>query len=120
MRNRLLGVAATLVLVALAPAAAHAEPLGDKRAQAKAVMGQIMLLDASVGAAAEEYNAARIKLDEIQSEQRKNQRHLSIARASYGSAQKALQKRLLALYTSGESASGLEILLGAVNLSDFL
>jgi peptidoglycan DL-endopeptidase CwlO len=119
MRNRLLCVAAVLS-VALAPAAARAEPLGDKRAQADAVMGQIMLLDASVGAAAEEYNAARIKLDEIEAEQRKNRRHLTIARASYGRAQSALQGRLLALYTSGQSASGLEILLGATNLSDLL
>jgi peptidoglycan DL-endopeptidase CwlO len=120
MRKRILCVAAVLVTVALAPAAARAEPLGDKRAQAEAVMGQIMLLDASVGAAAEEYNAARIKLDEIEAEERKNRRHLTIARASYGRAQSALQGRLLALYTSGESASSLEILLGATNLSDLL
>lgn len=83
-------------------------------------MGQIQLLDASVGQAAEDFNAARIKLDEIQSEQRKNQRHLAIARSSYGNAQATLQRRLLALYTSGQSASGLEILLGAVSLGDFL
>ena len=120
MRKPLFCVAAVLVLAVLAPASAQAEPIGSKRAQAEAVMAQIQLLDASVGQAAEEFNAARIKLDEIQSEQRKNRRHLAIARSSYGHAQAALQRRLLALYTSGQSASGLEILLGAESLGDFL
>ncbi len=83
-------------------------------------MGQIQLLDASVGKAAEEFNSARIRLDEIVADQRRNERHLKIARASYGKAQQALQARLLALYTSESDSSGFEILLGAENLSDLL
>jgi len=83
-------------------------------------MGQIQLLDASVGQAAEEFNAAQIRLDEILGDQRRNQRHLKIARLSYGKAQAALQARLLALYTSGNESSGLEVLLGSESLSDLL
>jgi cell wall-associated NlpC family hydrolase len=82
-------------------------------------MAQIQMLDASVGLAVEQYNAARIRLDEIRSEQRRNKRHLAIAKASYARAQRALAKRLHALYTSG-SSTGLEIILGAESLSDLL
>ena len=112
------GVVAVLTTLLVA-APAQADPIGSKRVQADAVMGQIQLLDASVGLAVEEYNAARIRLDEIRVEQRRNQRHLAIAKASYARAQRALEKRLHALYTSG-SATGLEIILGAASLSDLL
>ena len=111
-------VVAVLATLA-APTAAYADPAGSKRAQADAVMAQIQMLDASVGVAVEQYNAARIRLDEIRGEQRRNRRHLAIARASYARAQRALEKRLHALYTS-DSSTGLEIILGAASLSDLL
>ncbi|MBA2616192.1 MAG: C40 family peptidase [Actinobacteria bacterium] len=119
--TRRIWICAAAVLVTLfAVSPAAADPIGSKRAQAEAVMGQIQLLDASVGKAAEEFNSARIRLDEIVADQRRNERHLKIARASYGKAQQALQARLLALYTSESDSSGFEILLGAENLSDLL
>ena len=111
-------VLATVGTLLLASGAA-ADPLQSKRAQADAVMAQIQSLDASVGKAVEEYNAAEIRLDEIRAKQRENQRHLVIAKASFGKAQSTLQKRLLTLYTSGESST-IEILLGASSLDDLL
>ena len=117
MNTRICVVAVLAILAA--PTAAYADPAGSKRAQAEVVMGQIQMLDASVGLAVEQYNAARIRLDEIRSEQRRNRRHLTIAKSSYARAQVALAKRLHALYTS-RSSTGLEILLGAESLSDLL
>jgi cell wall-associated NlpC family hydrolase len=69
--------------------------------------------------AIEAYNAANIELDAIHQEQRDNERHLALAKASFRKAQRTLQGRLLALYTGGETST-LEILLGATSLSDFL
>jgi len=111
-------LSATLATLVAAPLAA-ADPLQSRRAQADAVMAQIQELDASVGLAVEEYNAARIRLDEIQADQRRNQRHLAIARTSLRRAQRALEHRLVAIYKQGDTTV-LEILLGADNLNDFL
>jgi cell wall-associated NlpC family hydrolase len=111
-------VLATLATLLAAPAA-QADPLQSRRAEADAVMAQIQDLDASVGLAVEEYNAARVRLDEIQADQRRNRRHLGIARTSLRRAQRALDDRLVALYKRGDTTV-LEILLGADNLDDFL
>jgi peptidoglycan DL-endopeptidase CwlO len=111
---------ATAVSAALLlPASAHADPVASKRAQADAVLAQIRELDASVSKAVDEYNAARIRLDEIRAKQRENIRHLKIARSSYAASQRALRARLLALYTSGNPTT-LEIILGAEDLEDLL
>jgi cell wall-associated NlpC family hydrolase len=109
---------ATCAATLLVPAAG-ADPLASKRAQAEAVMAQIQELDASVGIAVERYNAARIRLDEILEKQRDNQRHLKIAKKSFSRSQAALQRRLLALYTSG-NPSTIEVILGATSLDDLL
>ncbi len=83
------------------------------------MLEQVQALDASVGKAVDDYNAARIRLDEIQAKQRDNRRHLRIARAGFRKAQGALQGRLLALYTS-DTPSALELLLGATTLEELL
>jgi peptidoglycan DL-endopeptidase CwlO len=111
-------VVATLAMLFAAPVA-QADPLQSRRAQADAVMAEIRQLDANVGLAVEEYNAARVRLDEIQADQRRNQHHLAIARTSLRRAQRALENRLVALYKRGDTTV-LEILLGADNLDDFL
>jgi cell wall-associated NlpC family hydrolase len=103
----------------MAGTAAAAPPAAAKRAEAQQVLEQIHALDMQVEQAIEEYNAAKIELDEIHKEQRDNARHLALAKASFRQAQSTLQGRLLALYTGGETST-LEILLGATSLSDFL
>jgi peptidoglycan DL-endopeptidase CwlO len=112
-----------LVAAALVAASATAEPasVGDKRAEAQRVLGEIRALDSSVARAAEAYNLATIKLDRIKRQQRQNTRHLAIARTNLKRAQTALQARLVALYTSGaETGSTIEVLLGATSLDDLL
>ena len=94
-------------------------PRAAKRAEAQQVLEQIHALDMQVEQAIEEYNAAKIELDQIHKEQRDNARHLALAKASFRRPQSTLQGRLLALYTGGETST-LEILLGATSLSDFL
>ncbi len=103
----------------LAATAAAAPPTAAKRAEAQQVLEQIHALDMQVEQAIESYNAATIELNQIQADQAANKRHLELAKASFRTAEKTLQARLLALYTNGESST-LEILLGATSLTDFL
>ncbi len=110
---------AAVALALIAVSGASADPLASKRAQADSVMADIQSLDASVEQAVEEYNSAKIRLDEILGKQRDNQRHLRIAKRSYERAQGALRQRLLTLYQSGES-SMIEILLGSTSLEEML
>jgi cell wall-associated NlpC family hydrolase len=118
MRRPVAVVACTLLGLAGA-GAASAEPLASKRAEADRVLAYVQALDARVGKAVEDYNAARIRLDEIRTKQRENRRRLAIARGSLRNAQRALQARLLALYTS-DTPSSLEVLLGSTTLDDLL
>src|SRR5262245_30283170 len=75
-------------------------------------------LDAQVGAAVERYNLANIQLDQIDAELTTNKRHLGIAKSSLRNAQTHLASRLVAIYTGGEDASAVEVLLGAESLQD--
>jgi cell wall-associated NlpC family hydrolase len=99
--------------------AARPSPVSSKQAEAQQVLAQIQSIDASLEKAAEAYNAAEIKLDSIEAEQKINARRLEIARANFARAESFLQQRLVALYTSHDE-SALEILLGASSLDDLL
>jgi cell wall-associated NlpC family hydrolase len=118
----LLGLVAALATAALlAAGSATAEPsLADKRAQAQSVLAEIQGIDAELGRAAEAWNAANLKLDRIEAGQRENQKLLVLARGNLRAAQKALEQRVVAIYTSGGSDSTIEVLLGATSLEDFL
>jgi cell wall-associated NlpC family hydrolase len=105
----------------LAAGSATADPsLTDKRAQAQSVLAEIQSIDGELGQAVEAFNAANIRLDEIKSKQRANLRLLGITTKNLGAAQKALEERVVALYTTGGNDSTLEVLLGAKSLEDFL
>jgi cell wall-associated NlpC family hydrolase len=119
---RLLAVTLGVVLGALVTAAtAVAEPaeITSKRAEAEAVLAQIAELDINLEEAVEAWNAANLRLDELQAEIERNQRHLEIAKTAYRHAQKNLQERLVALYVNGEQST-LEIILGASSLDELL
>jgi cell wall-associated NlpC family hydrolase len=83
------------------------------------VLAQIQAIDANLDKVVDAYNAAQIKLDAIEAQQKINERRLEIARANYQQAQAILQQRIVALYTSDDQ-SALEILLGASSLDDLL
>jgi cell wall-associated NlpC family hydrolase len=116
----LLGLAASLLVAG----SATAEPaaITSKRAEAQRVLEEVHQIDMQVERAAEAYNLATIKLDRIAGRQRDNARRLTIARSNFGRAQKTLQARLVALYTSSSDQDGgtLEVLLGATSFDDFL
>ena len=112
-------VVAALLLVG----GASAEPagVGAKRAQAERVLAEVREIDAQVGLAAEAWNLANIRLAEIEREQQENQQLLQLASRNLGAAQRALEERLVALYTSGATAgSAIEVFLGAESLEDLL
>jgi peptidoglycan hydrolase CwlO-like protein len=109
----------TLLAAAVFAGAARPSPVTSKQAEAQQVLAQIQSIDASLEKAAEAYNAAEIKLDSIEAEQKLNAQRLEIARANFERAESFLQQRLVALYTSHDE-SALEILLGASSLDDLL
>ncbi len=105
----------------LAAGSATADPsLADKRAQAQGVLAEIQGIDAELGQAAEAWNAANIRLDQIKAEQRANAKLLRLARKNLGAAHQALEARVVAIYTSGGQETTLEMLMGATSLEDFL
>ena len=115
-------VAGLLAALAVAgSAAADPTSIPSKEAQAQQVLAQIQEIDVEVARAAEAYNLANIQLDRIEGEQRHNARLLVHARQNLRRAQRSLQERIVALYTSGETAdSTLSVLLGATSLDDLL
>ena len=114
-------VALALVAGLLGATSATSAPpaVEQKEAEAQTVLAQIQELDANLEKVIEAYNAAQIRLDEIEAEQRENQRYLEIAKANYADAQEALANRLVALY-QGDDATVLEVMLGSESLTDLL
>ena len=112
---------AVLVAALVAAGTAVAEPaeIRAARADAEAVLAQIAELDVAVEQAVEAWNAANLRLDEIQADIEQNQRHLAIAKRAYRIAQKHLQERLVALYVNGDQST-LEVILGSTSLDDLL
>jgi len=100
-------------------AAAGADSVTSKRAEADRVVGQIQVLDSSVEKAIDAYNAAEMELNSLKEKERANRYHLALAKKSYARAQKTLQARLVTLYTTGETTT-LEVLLGATSLDDLM
>ena len=106
----------------LLTAGAAAEPtIARKQAEAEAVLAQVRQIDSQVEKAAEAYNLATIKLGRIRDEQRQNGVRLTVARKNLSHAQRMLEKRLVAIYTSGDTGSAsMEVLLGATSIQDLL
>ncbi len=120
--KRFAALVAALAVAAVATATAIAEPahITAKKAEAQEVLAQIQQIDAELGLAIEEYNAATLELDGIEGDIATNQRHLEIARSAYRVAQQNLADRVVALYTAGGEEGTLEVILGAANLDDLL
>jgi cell wall-associated NlpC family hydrolase len=120
VKSAVLLALALVVGLLLTTTAAPAPSVEEKEAEARTVLGDIQQLDANLEKVIEAYNAAQIRLDAIEAEQRENQRHLKIAKANYAKAQRALAGRLVALYQGDGDASVLEVMLGAESLPDLL
>jgi cell wall-associated NlpC family hydrolase len=116
---------ALLVAAALAGtllAGSHADANHDvrgKQAQAQAIVAQVQALAEEVGVAAERFNGANYRLQQLTTELRTTRRDLGRARAMRRLAQERLAERLVQLYTSDEP-DALEVILGAGSLDDLL
>ena len=122
VKRQALTLALCLAVALLAAPSALATPgsVSFKQAQARAVLGQIQGLDASLERAVDAYNLANVKLDRIEQEQRQNKLELRLARTNLQQARSTLSSHLVALYTSGGENSGLEVLLGARSVDELI
>lgn len=114
----LAGVA--LVLGAATATAAPPPQISAKQREAQRILADVQVLDSRVERAVESYNLATIKLQGIGSSLRTNRRELMIARSNLQRAQAYLQKRLRDLYTTDQTNTSLEVLLGASSLDELI
>jgi len=117
---RLLFIALAAALVAASPSFAAPGSVSSKQAEARSVMAQIQGLDANLERAVDSYNLANEKLAGIESDLRTNKAELKLAKANLKHAQKQLNAHLVAMYTSGNQDTGLEVLLGATSMDDLI
>jgi cell wall-associated NlpC family hydrolase len=123
MSRSQLAIVSASVLAALAVAGgATAEPasVSSKQAQAESVMAQIQALDGSLEHAVDAYNLANERLDAIRGDLHENRVNLRIAAENLGTAQKVLAARMVAIYTTDQSDSTLDVLVGSQSLEDLL
>jgi peptidoglycan DL-endopeptidase CwlO len=122
LSKRVLTLSALLVVALFAVGSATGEPasVASKQAQAQSVLAQIQGLDASLEHAIEAYNLANEKLEAIRGDLQENRQELAIAEGNLKRAQRALAARVVAIYTSGESDSTLDVLVGSRSLADLV
>jgi cell wall-associated NlpC family hydrolase len=101
---------------------ATAEPasVSSKRAQAQSVMAQIQALDGRLEHAVDAYNLANERLDAIKGDLAENRVNLQIAAQNLRTAQRVLAARMVAIYTSEQNDSTLDVLVGSQSLEDLL
>ena len=110
----------TIVAALVAAVPATADRIGDKKAEAQQVLGQIQELDSKLGKAVEAYDAANVKLKQIHGQLDVNRYEMKVARGNLKSAEQRLALRLRELYINGEGDSTLEVLLGSKSLDDVI
>jgi cell wall-associated NlpC family hydrolase len=106
--------------VLFAAAGEAANPIETKRAQAQAILAEVARLDTEVGAAAERWNGANYKLQQISNRLTQAQADLERARAGVKTSRVRVASRLIQLYENDTPASPIEVILGAQDLSSML
>ena len=94
--------------------------MSSKQAQAESVMAQIQALDGSLEHAVDAYNLANERLEAIRGDLNENRVNLRIAVENLRTAQKVLAARMVAIYTTDQSDSTLDVLVGSRSLEDLL
>ena len=123
MRRSQLAIVSASFFAALAVAgSATAEPasVSSKQAQAESVMAQIQALDGSLEHAVDAYNLANERLEAIRGDLNENRVNLRIAAENLRTAEKVLAARMVAIYTTDQSDSTLDVLVGSRSLEDLL
>ena len=118
----LAAVALVCAAVAVSALPAGANPpspsVAAKQSEAARILAQVNQLDSQVNRAAEQYDAANLHLTRTTKALRANTELLRFARANLKHSRSTVEARLVALYTSGESDSTVEFVLGAQSLDD--
>src|SRR6478609_8583936 len=104
------------------PAVLLPSPLRDGREDviARAVLVDLQRLDAAAQRANSRYQEASQGLRRVERRLAVNRQALGVARSNLTRAQRALMKRLFAIYTSQEEQSSLAVILGAKSLDDLI
>jgi cell wall-associated NlpC family hydrolase len=101
---------------------ATADPgtVASKQAEAQRIVAQINSINQQLGVAVERWNNANVKLDRIDKNLKRTKHELGVARVNLKRSQIALSRQALAVYTSLDSNSTMEVLLGASSLDDLI
>ena len=94
-------VALALLLVVLAPRAADADPIADKRAQAERISRQLDADGERLSQLDEQYNQARIAADAVNKKASAAKAELAQADAALGAAQQRAKAQAVDAYVSG-------------------
>lgn len=106
----------TLSVGSAVPAAAA--PLDEKRAEAARIQAQIDELDAALEVAAEDYNEAKARYDEITAQVKQTEERLAALTARQAELSEHLATRAAGMYRQGPLGA-LELLLGATSFETF-
>ncbi len=108
------------ITIAMAPSAASSAPsIGELRTQVARIQAEVAGIDAQVEAAAEAYNGAVYRLDQIQSRIRANGEILRKAKRELATARDILGARLRAAYMQ-PPPSRIQLILSSGSVSSFL
>jgi peptidoglycan DL-endopeptidase CwlO len=99
---------------------AQAGRISAKRAQARAVLVRLQQLDAAAQLANSRLHVASRRLKRVEHRLAVNRQALGVARGNLARAQRALAKRLVAIYTTEDRQSSLAVILGAHSLDDLI
>jgi cell wall-associated NlpC family hydrolase len=119
-RPALLSAIAGVVLVAASAVAQAGPSIGQKRSQAQGIEAQLQQLDAAAQRANSRYHQATARLHQLERALRVNRQALGVAHVNLHRAQKTLEQRLVAIYTSQESQASLAVILEAHSLNDLI
>jgi cell wall-associated NlpC family hydrolase len=101
-------------------ATAEPGPVASKEAEAQSIISEINSLETQVSAAVERWNLANVKLGRIGHDLQRSRFELGVARTNLKRSQIALARQAVQVYTSTDSNSTIEVLLGASSLDDLL
>jgi cell wall-associated NlpC family hydrolase len=102
--------------------AATADPgtVAGKQAEAQRIIAQINSIDRQVSSAVERWNLANVRLAQIGRDLQRSRHELGVSKVNLKHAQADLARQAVSVYTSSDSNSTIEVLLGATSLDDLL
>jgi cell wall-associated NlpC family hydrolase len=114
-------LAAIAGLLTVSQAVASPTPqIAATQAEAQQVLAEVNQLNASLDRSDELVNLANLKLAQVKRDIALNRHELTIAKRNLAISRRTVARRLVNLYTTGGSASTLEVILGAHSIDDII